>query len=122
MHTPRQKLAVTSAKLARVNSHGEGLACKVAQALLCDGLEMGWLIVLWGVLMVSQLHEEVSLWRQQQECVGAVKMCQACCIENKSQIWDRLPFQIRSLARQVYYPLSKKVLYIQQAAVFVTGT
>ncbi len=66
MPTSRQKLAVTNAKLARVNSHGEGLARKVAQALLCDGLEVGRLIVLWGVLVVSQLHEEVPLWHQQQ--------------------------------------------------------
>ncbi len=64
MHASRQKLA-------RVNSHGEGLACKVAQALLCDGLEVGRLIVLWGVLMVGQLHEEVPLWHQQQCCIGA---------------------------------------------------
>ena len=66
MHTSRQKVAVTGAKLARVNSHGEGLACKVTQALLCDGLEVGRLIIFWGVLMVSQLHEEVPLWHQQQ--------------------------------------------------------
>jgi len=54
----------------------------VAQALLRDGLEVGRLIVLWGVLMVSQLHEEVSLWHQQQECMGAVNTdVSSWCIE-----------------------------------------
>lgn len=41
--------------------HGEGLPGKVPQALLCDRLEVGRLIFIWGVFMVCQLHEQIPL-------------------------------------------------------------
>ena len=46
--------------------HGEGLPCKVPQALLCDRLEVRRLILIRSVLMVRQLHEQISLQHQQQ--------------------------------------------------------
>lgn len=89
---------VLSKKSRSKSLHREWFAREVTQSLVIHGLEVWWLIIFRSVIMVCELHKQVSLqqltdqstWKglcnQEGKCTAAQCILQSCCML-KALIW-----------------------------------